>query len=377
VSGVTAKLVNVDGNNNVVIDISESAFVAVGVVPSEYELLKQTGSTTAYRVKVGAGGSRYLGDVHGLGEDARKWPDDLPSELAQMIAAAVPNADSRIRLMRAAGKRVPAAVYSNDLARVRGEQPEVVAARYRATALSIPEYEALAQEIKNAAEPIPEKAFRLAQLVLDAIPPPSELGAKASMVPGPMETTVTDLTTTAQRFVRTAQELARHLHGQTGFDWSGPVMGICAAFEVESIQRLIEPLGVELRAGPIPDDDVEDKDIGRITKYCVGLAERPPEIGTIGRFLQLVGTSKRRMATSPTLQAFKSLLAGWRGGDWLIDRAGGVAAFDELTRLFRNRAAHTDEITETDFEECRQFVTGSDGILWKLVRATGSATNRS
>jgi hypothetical protein len=116
--------------------------------------------------------------------------------------------------------------------------------------------------------------------------------------------------------------------------------------------------------------------MGRITKYCVGRAERPPELGAIGRFLQTVAHSRRR-AGSVTLQAFKRLLAQWPRSDWLVDDSGAIAAFRELTDRYRNRAAHTAEVTEDDFVTCREFVTGTDGILWKLLSATEAASLRS
>ena len=43
---------------------------------------------------------------------------------------------------------------------------------------------------------------------------------------------------------------------------------------------------------------------------------------------------------------------------------------EKLTKNFRNRAAHIDELAKDDYLGCRQPVIGPEGALWKLLLAT-------
>ena len=74
--------------------------------------------------------------------------------------------------------------------------------------------------------------------------------------------------------------------------------------------------------------------------------------------------------TSQTIGAFRKLVARWRG-DWLVDDEGAIRAIPELTKRFRNRAAHRDELEESDYQACREFVAGPSGVLVRLLNATG------
>lgn len=41
-----------------------------------------------------------------------------------------------------------------------------------------------------------------------------------------------------------------------------------------------------------------------------------------------------------------------------------------LTTNFRNRAAHVDELSKADYDDSRDFVIGSNGLLWRLATVT-------
>src|SRR4051812_12119725 len=101
----------------------------------------------------------------GLGLDPTQWPRNLSAEATELIVAAVPHALLRISLLRGAGRRVPRAIYSEDLAHARDESAEAVAVRYSASAASTRDYPQLLRDIKSARLPLEEKADLLATAV--------------------------------------------------------------------------------------------------------------------------------------------------------------------------------------------------------------------
>jgi hypothetical protein len=355
-----------------------------------------------YRIKLGAAGARYLGDQDGLGEDARRWPSELPESMARTLVAALPHALDRIAERQAAGKNVSRMVFSNDLARVRGDDPIAVAVSYRARAESGFEYERRVRGIKSSDEPLLVKAERLAQEVLRfgdeisaararqqrdrqaarAYDPSSvrEYDVAHAMVLhervmpyelDPIELLWASLSEAAQRFLDSAELLAGFLATQPHHDWSGPIISYCKAFELETVNRVIRPLCRELTGGGVSASDREDKDIGKVATYCADAGGHPPELGVIAHFLRTAAHSKRRAETSSTLRTFRRLVARW-GGSWLLDDNGAIKAIPELSRRFRNPAAHTGELQHEDYRVCREFVTGPSGILWELLNATSS-----
>src|SRR5688572_4601291 len=112
-SGI-AKVVRVDGLNNVLLDIDRDVFAEVDVEPDDYRDLARPVSHDVYRVKLGAAGSRYIGDIAHLGQEPRRWPTELPANVAELVAAGVPHASDRIGTLRGRGRRPPSVVYSND-----------------------------------------------------------------------------------------------------------------------------------------------------------------------------------------------------------------------------------------------------------------------
>lgn len=77
------------------------------------------------------------------------------------------------------------------------------------------------------------------------------------------------------------------------------------------------------------------------------------------------------------------MVANWPHSAWLCAGSGAVLALATLTTRFRNRAAHSDELSRIDYDEAKVFVIGPEGILWHLISATldrkrrGSAVART
>jgi hypothetical protein len=376
VSEIFAKVVRVDGINNVLLDIPRAAFAEVGVEPDSYPKLAQPISHDVFRVKVGAAGSRYIGDIAHLGQEPRRWPIELPANIAELVAAGIPHAAERIATLRGRGTRAPAVVYSNDLARVRREEPSSVSERYRATAESSLEYEALVQEIKATREPVAKKAEKLGNVVL-------LLGAQEQAIrrgkpdlPDTVgEARAGALTPLARAFLESSEMLAKKLGAEIPHDWSGVVIGLCKAVEAETIDRVLETLKAELSGETITATEFNDRDVGRVARYCAGEARYPPELGAIRRFLRVVEAAKPRHGSSVVVERFRRLSERWPASSWLTDATGAGAAFGTLTRQYRNRAAHMGQLSRDDYVECRELVAGEDGILWKLVSATSGPSS--
>jgi hypothetical protein len=420
-----ARLSRVDGNNNVHVDVPPWSVHESGADPIDYEILLRPTPEGWLRTKLSAAAARYLGDREGLGQDARHWPVDLSERAAGKIVAALPFAAERIREERAAGRRASRVIHSNELARVSGDDPIAVAISYGASTESGMEYERRIREIKSADEPVQLKAEKLAEAVLrfndevaaaraqrkrqrrasrppldehvwtlsrDAqasqpvsTPPLDEekriYSPEASRLPrrspalrrselDPQTALRASLSSQAQHFLESAEALAAFLATQPHHDWSGPVISYCKAFELETVNRVVKPLCRELDHDNIPDSDLKDKDIGRVAAYCARDSATAPELGVVGHFLQTAVHTKRRAETSPTLRTFRDLVARW-SGSWLLDENGAIKAISELTKRFRNPAAHTGELRDDDYRVCREFVAGPSGILWDLLSATG------
>ncbi|MGK0274705.1 MAG: hypothetical protein ACI9N0_001085 [Ilumatobacter sp.] len=175
----------------------------------------------------------------------------------------------------------------------------------------------------------------------------------------------------ALRLLATAEYVAGQLQNATDLDWSAAVIGLCKAVEIEAVGRLVDPLAAAT-AGADLADDVADKDLGRVAKYCASRSAKSPELGAIRHFLVTAASSQERQASSPLLLAFRDVLRRWPGGDWLVERTGASFALEVITTSYRNPAAHTEELTETDYLRCADFVLGESGVLWSLITATTS-----
>lgn len=171
------------------------------------------------------------------------------------------------------------------------------------------------------------------------------------------------------RFLATSEHVSKSLDSVANLDWSPATIGLCKAVEMEVVERLIMPLTV-LRGSCLLDEDVKDKDIGKIAKYCRNGTEKPPELGTFAHFLQTTINSEKRRSTSVLMQEFIKLLHNYPNANWILDINGLYTRLSLLTRDYRNRAAHIDDLTKLDYEGCRSLVIGDSGMLWKLVQAT-------
>jgi hypothetical protein len=170
-------------------------------------------------------------------------------------------------------------------------------------------------------------------------------------------------------FLSTANLVEDALAQKHELDWSPAVIGYCKAVENEIVRRLIDLL-VGLVKGSLSRADLDDKDFGRVAKYCNSPSNKPPELGVFAHFLQTFALSTSRRATSGLLHAFDSLICDLPRRDWLIDRGGLSPSLTKLCSEYRNRAAQVESLSRADYLACREFVCGTDGLIWKIVSAT-------
>ena len=176
------------------------------------------------------------------------------------------------------------------------------------------------------------------------------------------------------KFLATSEYVAEFLTSEENLDWLAAVIGLCKALEVEAVSRVIDPLK---RAGVHEfAEDAKDKDLGRVAKYCMGATGPAPELGTLRHFLQTASHSVRRQETSAILRALKGLVASWPESGWLFRDDGLQQILELVATRFRNRAAHADELTRDDYENCRQLLAGPDGALWRLIAASQTSKER-
>jgi hypothetical protein len=222
-------------------------------------------------------------------------------------------------------------------------------------------------DIKRGTDPSDVKAEALSKVLLELVGKDQvrETLLRMSIA----ENRLNYLSSQAQRFIATAQFVANTFGDRADLDWSAPVIGVCKAFELDANSALTDALR-ERCAGDDLRPDESDKDLGRVAKYCAGKAAKPPELGTLGHFVRTAVSSKERASTSTIIARFREALADWPRSQWLVEPDGFAKAIGYLTSAFRNRAAHTDELTRQDYEACSAFVLGSDGIMWRLLTAT-------
>jgi hypothetical protein len=220
-------------------------------------------------------------------------------------------------------------------------------------------------EIKAGTQSEDEKATKLADELLKLYN--TDQVREAERLYRLREDRAQHLSENALRFVATAEHVSQTL--KTDLDWSPAVIGLCKAVETEIFERILRPLGTRL-VGASLDTDTRDKDLGRVAKFFVVPNSKPPELGSFAHFLQTSLKSESRRTTSMVVGGLYTLFASWPNSAWLANLNGLYSAVVRLTQDFRNRAAHTDSLTQTDYESCREFVLGREGLLWKLVAAT-------
>jgi hypothetical protein len=221
--------------------------------------------------------------------------------------------------------------------------------------------------IKAGTQSEDEKATELAALLLSVYD--KDQLREAERLYQLREDRAKHLSENALRFVATAEHLSRSLETAADLDWSPVTMGLCKAVETEIIERILRPLSAQL-TGEALDADVRDRDLGRVAKFFADGNAKPPELGSFAHFLQTALKSEGRRTSSTVVGGLYKLFAAWPNSAWLANPAGFHAILVRLTRDFRNRAAHTDLLSQRDYESCRDLVLGPDGLLWKLVAST-------
>lgn len=180
------------------------------------------------------------------------------------------------------------------------------------------------------------------------------------------------LSDAAQRMLATAHAVTPALRSATGLDWSIAIIGLCKAVEVEAIQRIAEPLRLAASNQDISAETM-DHNFARVARYCQGVANAP-ELGSVAYFLRTAANSKSRAKTSVLVSALRTMTKAWPSADWLFAEGGFTNAVEQLTREYRNPAAHTALLDEEDFRRCSKLVDGQDGLLWRLAIATSRSS---
>lgn len=179
------------------------------------------------------------------------------------------------------------------------------------------------------------------------------------------------LSSSSLKFYATSECVAETLAKEFNLDWSAAIIGLCKAFEIEIIERFINPLKEFCSNIQITETDLKDKDFGRVASYCFGKTMKSPELGVISHFISTAVNSKARFEKSDFLKTgFKEFISKRPNSNWLIDKNCLVSAIDTLTHNYRNKAAHTDELEQIDYNNCREFVFGDKGIMWDLIVST-------
>jgi hypothetical protein len=222
-------------------------------------------------------------------------------------------------------------------------------------------------DIKAGTAPEDEKADGLAAALLSMVASGEQ--RKAEILFGIAEKRAVMLSPKALRFLATAEFVAQHLNSDPQLEWSPAVIGLCKAFETEIVSRILRPLCTRMSSENLRSDKA-DKDIGRIATFCADPTRKPPELGAVAHFLQTVIHSNHRRQTSRLIATFLGRLADWIGSHWILSPTGLHQALVDLTSKFRNRAAHIDQLGAADYEQCREMLIGSKGMLWQLVAST-------
>lgn len=222
-------------------------------------------------------------------------------------------------------------------------------------------------EIKAGTGPDELKAEQLASALLSAVG--ADYQRQTERLLKASEMRAEKLSAEPLRFLATSEHVSKQLSADPQLEWSPAVIGLCKAVEAEVIGRIIRPLASQLSGHDLAADR-NDKDVGRVAAFCADPTRKPPELGAIIHFLETVIHSQRRRESSTVIVGFLRLIARWPGSHWLLDPSGCCHALDLLTKRFRNRAAHIEELAKNDYVCCRELVMGPEGILWRLLLST-------
>ena len=224
-------------------------------------------------------------------------------------------------------------------------------------------------EIKAGTAPDDERAEALAVLLTTLIGRDAQRQAERAFLVAAER--AAHLQPVSIKFIGTSDAVASTLAADANLEWSPAVIGLCKAMELETCARLLFPVVDACKALDM-SADVKDKDLGRVAAYCAGKPVKAPELGSIAHFLQTVSNSEARRQSSNLIRLFLQLATGWPGAQWILNPTGLHAELAALTSRFRNRAAHTEEVSRSDYEACRELVIGESGVIWKLLLSTDS-----
>lgn len=217
--------------------------------------------------------------------------------------------------------------------------------------------------VKSGTDDDDVKVHKLAEHLLKIVSSDDE--RRSAQLLRASEARATRLSPQALRFLATAQHLSKALRVGPDLEWSPVVIGLCKAVEVEIVRTILDPLA-RRSAGSDLSADTADKDLRRVAVYCNGSSAYPPEIGAFAYFLQTAIHSQKRRQESVLLQLFLEITADCVGAEWVMNPDGLHRSLTTLTKEFRNRAAHTDELGANDYMKCHDLVIGPKGLLWKL-----------
>ena len=145
----TLVVVRVDGNSNVRLALPKGAFLAVGIEPSEHDILEPSDIPGHYEARFGAASGKDIADFARLPRDPHEWPEKVHG-VARWLAAAVPFATDRIRRELLGGQKRKPAIYCDDLAMARGEDPEETRRRLKASAAPSIAHPAVEKDVEAA-----------------------------------------------------------------------------------------------------------------------------------------------------------------------------------------------------------------------------------
>ena len=222
-------------------------------------------------------------------------------------------------------------------------------------------------EIKAGTEAEDLRAEQLADALLSIVPVDQQ--RQAELLFRASDNRAEALSPESSRFIATAEHVAAQLELNAQLEWSPAVIGLCKAVEAEIVCRILRPLATLAGTEDLTVDK-SDKDIGRVAAFCTDPRRKPPELGSFAHFLQTVFHSEQRRQTSKLINCFFQLSSAWTGSTWLLLPDGLHGALKHLTETYRNRAAHIDELSRSDYLGCREVTIGSQGVVWKLITST-------
>lgn len=170
----------------------------------------------------------------------------------------------------------------------------------------------------------------------------------------------------AMTMLATTEAVVEGFEGRiaTDLDWSAAVIGLCKAVELEVVRLLASPLrqsttGVDL------SPDRADPSSRRMVDFCLG--HKHITMGQVAYFIDTLTDSPD--SSGPLAQAMRLLSSRWPRSDWIFAPTGLVENLQDLTRCYRNPAAHTGVLSQSDYLACLNLVRGAQGILPRLLDA--------